>query len=827
MARSIPSAAATKAALTTGAFPIRILELQFAAGTQYYAGETLSSPVTAAGKVTEWGTRKLTAVPGKVGGFGTFSVTLADPDLSLKTLFDTSPGLAGTQAFIHLFFDGTTWPTDRITEFGGVVTEPPSWSESDGTWKLTISGFEEYHDRQLGKFVDRNTFPESVCTDCEGSFIPIVYGSPVSRVPACVVDRPGAANLAAQLNIHDSTLEIHRSADAAGFTHDGSEINLVVGFPGNFELITGSFSGSSDTTFSITNRGAIQASGTSPGTFGTGGDSYFLISQSDITFPNQPRTGYPIWIDNDNDNQWIRYITDFWLHEGDSIVVVKEMTNVTFKTGAAWKLGRYPNDVQWLTGTPVYEVGTWKYAVNFLPSKSVDRVEARAQVVTPDSRGTKVDQFFSYDSSFYSVNLDDRTYNSNLGRESDEAGITTISINRPPTHYGFSEDNVFVTLKGIMEDDSTGSTLTNPSDIIKHLMNCPFLGGISDSLIDSTSFADAQSAISENFALAITEEKSLGQLVGDLARQAGCLLFWDQGKAFLERVSLTPGSTVFTVDSGKYVLGSLSIGYIAASEIATEVTGKFQTSPPSPERRIIRRSADAATQYGQRRQELNLWAYQTPEPVASIVERWLEFWLERHQTATFLVDLRAIALQPGDWITLDIDSGNGTALFDSVDARVISVEQQSANVMQQQMEHIRVSVELKLWNYTIQSVSAPTDEDCEAPLEEPDIPDPTAPGYDGSPAQPGQSLPPQNTFPQPVQNSSSGYSSGAQSGEEQSTPDPNETCVRTLGGRPLTYFRTYNASVVQVLGHDADGCVKWITVGSCDDDSGAGSEVPL
>lgn len=828
MARSIPTAAATEAAKTTGAHPIRILEIQFAGGTQYFAGESLTSPVTASGKVKEWGTRKLDAAIGKVGGFGTFDVTLFDSDLSLKTAFDASPGLAGTHAYIHLYFSGTTWPGDRITEFGGVVTEPPSWTEASGTWRITISGFEDYHNQSLGKFVDRDTFPESVCTNCEGTFIPIVYGSPVSRVPACVVDRPGAAELAAQLNIHDSTLEIHRSAFDAGFTYGltssddstgGSEITLIVGFPGNFELITGFFASDDDTTFSITSRGAIQASGESPGTFGQGGDSYFLISKDDIEFPNQPRTGYPIWIDNDNTGEWVMYVTDYWYHEGDSIVVVKEMTNVTFKTGASWKLGRYKYNPQWGTGTPVYEVGTWTYAVNFLPSKSVDRVEAKGEVITPGSRGAKVERFFSYANTFYSVDLDNRSWNSGLGRDSGDPGITTVAINRPPTHYGFSDDNIFVTLKGITDDDSDLTPFTNPSDIINHLMTNSFLGGISSSLIDSTSFADAKSAISESFSLAITEEKQLGELVGDLARQAGCLLFWDQGKAFLERVSVTPESTVFTVDSGKYQRNSLSIGYVPAAEIATEVTGKFRTSPPSPERRIIRRSSDAAAQYGEHRQELNLWAYQTPVPVASIVERWLEYWIERHQTATFLVDLRAIALQPGDWVTLDIDSGNGTTLFDSVAARVVSVEQVSGNVIQQTMEHIRLTVESKLWDYTIESVEAPEDEDCEAPIEEPDIPDPTAPGYDNSPGQPGQPLPPQNTFPQPVAESSSGYSSGDESGDEQSTVDPSETCVRTLGGRPLSFFRTFNESRVQVLGHDANGCMKWYTVSSCDDSS--------
>lgn len=55
---------------------------------------------------------------------------------------------------------------------------------------------------------------------------------------------------------------------------------------------------------------------------------------------------------------------------------------------------------------------------------------------------------------------------------------------------------------------------------------------------------------------------------------------------------------------------------------------------------------------------------------------------------------------------------------------------------------------------------------------------------------------------------------------EHSDSSSNRTVCRTkIGGKKLDYFEFYNAGEVQVLGHDADGCVRWFDVEECPSES--------
>jgi hypothetical protein len=53
-------------------------------------------------------------------------------------------------------------------------------------------------------------------------------------------------------------------------------------------------------------------------------------------------------------------------------------------------------------------------------------------------------------------------------------------------------------------------------------------------------------------------------------------------------------------------------------------------------------------------------------------------------------------------------------------------------------------------------------------------------------------------------------------GTQGTTGTGADSCCRTvLGGRPISAIAGYRSGAVQLLGHDADGCLEWFDVESC------------
>ena len=56
---------------------------------------------------------------------------------------------------------------------------------------------------------------------------------------------------------------------------------------------------------------------------------------------------------------------------------------------------------------------------------------------------------------------------------------------------------------------------------------------------------------------------------------------------------------------------------------------------------------------------------------------------------------------------------------------------------------------------------------------------------------------------------------------KQPTGDP-PTCRQTIGGEDITTWPGWNGSIVQLLGHDENGCLKWFDSEECEEESPGG-----
>lgn len=739
MARTLTANAQTEAAKKSGpARPVYILEVAFESGTAFWAGEDLSSPVTAEGRILQWGELSLSATPGQAGGVGEMKITVHDVDHFIKQEAESQPGFQNVDATLYLWFEGTTWATDRIVLFAGVLTAPCEWNEATATYQLTMKGREHKHNPDIGIVASVTVFPEIDCKSCENELLPIVYGNPCYRVPACVIDRPGEATLAETLYAVPpaGSLRINVSAGDAGFTV-GAPTTLRVGTAGQYELIEGSFADSADDTFSISSRAAILTGGMIPGFYGTGGVLYITIPQTDLSSLDS-LIGYPLLL-REQDGTWKTTTVSHWTVLGGTVAIAAK-GDFDVVTGSAYQILATPGIVPvWPVGTPVSEVaqqatsgagaGERLYFVNFLPSEEVVRVEAPGKLQMPG--GQAVDAWLEINPAHYSVDLNNTDFNDQLGRDPGDPGCTTITIGFDPATLGLDSETMFVTLRGITDDGTeSGSALENPAEVIQDLLTNPFLGNVPAARIDTSAFSAAAAQLVTKFSFALLDEKrSVNDLCGDLAHQANCVFFWDQGKATLKylKPTISAGDSVYTITNANRRHRSLKISEIDIKQAVTELHGVFRRAVPADESRIVRGSvadrADtsgnassaggnaAVTDFGLHRDEIEFWAYQFPTSVAKSTEDWLAFHLGTNRLVTVDLFLDAIKLQPADVIILDIDDGDGNAIFDSVPARIRSLRQTLGAAKGSVMPIIQAICEVQLYDYGIVRLS-PNDDDC-------------------------------------------------------------------------------------------------------------------
>lgn len=711
MSRTLTSAATTEKDKVAGAFYHRILAVEFggATGTKYYAEELLHGPVPCEGRIVDWGQMALSAVPGKVGGFDSLTITFEDSDRSLRSLFESFPGVQNKIAYVYLWFEGTDWD-DKIPLFAGVLSTPLSWTDQNVYWSVSMKGLQEYFDKSIGKLIKQEDFSEVNCSECDGKAIPIVYGNPCKRVPACVIDRPGSGYLANSLTIHNTTLTIHDEANKLYFT-SGSSIQLVVGYPNNYEIITGTFANETASVLTITSRTGILASGNVSGIYAAGGDRFIMINASAISNPEVSRGGYPLWLSNGDG--WISLMVTYWSAQGSQIAIVQEPPDFTADTSTEFKIGAQPGLVPfWTVGTPVYEIGAYKYLLNYLPSKEVVRLEARGKSNSTGG-GDQTDVFMTYDDLSYSVNLDDKSHNEDLGRDEDDPGVTTATIVSSPTQSGFSDNKLYATIKGIMDDEE--NVLEDPADVIHHMLTNPFLGNISSEFINSDSFTEAAANIVTKYAFAIQEEKKLNELVSNLSQQANCLLFWDQGKANLKFIETDFTGHELALNPSNVRADSIKIEMTPDKDMPTEMVAKFKQAITNPEQRLARTSDEAVANFKEKREEIDLWGYQLPTSVAKATENWLAYKLLINRIVTVSTFLNGVHLQPGDVALLNYADGNGDLVFDAVYGRIRSIRHTAANLRNNTMEEVQLTIETNLWAFTI-NTSTPVDEQCAQPV---------------------------------------------------------------------------------------------------------------
>lgn len=713
MARTLSNAAATAAARPTGTLVRYLVGVEWATGSPvWYGFETITQTgLDGSGNPVEMAiSRPLLRAMSPLASedrldtivqHEAFSFSLGDEDRSISSRVDglDAPGPIGRRVSVYLWLraddvkpEDDVFEDNRLLLFGGIITKATKRGASR-LWDFECRSHEATYEKKAGIRVTSDVFTDIPCNEDGRQIIPIVYGRPVKRVPAVLIDRPGRSTLAAGWEFTDDVLYVTGNADQLGFTtewenDDGDTVRtgtLVVGQAGRSEVVTGTWGywdkWNNRTPFTIDNRTAWFASATatrtSRATRVTGASGIWLPPVDLLTGElllgedaTQPKTGHAVAVKVNG--AWYTLLARLWLDRVGGYVVAW-LGGVPMQLGQfyEWHMCRWPGFIpRWPAGVEVVEQGAWTYAVSCSPCEDVERVEAvmRQNVYGPSTGQREVWMTFARDDAgnpdtyHWWWRKNDWRWNYRLGLTRSDPGITTVELLQHPAAYGL-DPQVYVTLKGTRdEDDDAALAYEKPAEVIQHLLTSRYGGNIDVANLDVDSFTDAQARLDADgrdmrFAFAITEADDVLAIARKLADQATCRLSVQSGKIRLDAMEhIEDATTIGTATQDNTPLDGLAENEVDQHEWPRELVGIVPRFPGDKRPNRITSRADATLlELGEQTKEQTLQAYQSATHAAK-AHAWRhqnQLEAQREITATRFLDL--VAAAPGDHVAVDID----------------------------------------------------------------------------------------------------------------------------------------------------------------------------
>ncbi len=711
--RTLTASAIAQKNRRTGAAFTRILEVFWdgpdEAPTLYGdAPLTLPGDVEVIGAVRSWGAMTLQAEPGRVGGHQQVQFDLHDEGHQILAHLDED--VTGPRTVrVYLWFAGTSWATDRLCLFAGTISGNIEYDDGQAIWQISVKGAETLFDKTVGVEINRKSFPQILCNQCDGEIIPVVFGANVRRIPTCPLGRPPATMLTRQLNILDDHVYLSRSVADMGLEFE-TTYSITVGYPAGFETLTIVFhevdqpssAGSAgdadgDSVAEILSRSTTLAAGVSLGPYGENGLAYFTVAEVDLPEPDRNLSGFML-VANLGDAGWQSFVITDWIDSGNGRAIVIEPENLDFTTGQLWKILSTPGTIpMWPVGTPVNIGENWTFVVSHLPLESVDLVEVRGK---PASGADQL-RYYELAAEDYEVVLDNKSFNASLGRGEDDPGVSTVSINFAPSQWGGDEDRLFVTAT---------AQQTAPLEVLTELLQNEWLGGIDleDYPVDTTG-AESDSVP----AFALTRSFKLHETVSDLAQQLGLVYFWDSGKVCIRTLKewSALGDASHSLDEDNFQLGSFRLRVTDGPEQTNRLVAKWKPSCSSAkEFRYVREAPAAIEIYGEKSAEVDFWAFQNRVSVGDAATRWLRYLLGRQREIVVTGFLDGLQVQPMDTVAFDREDAAAGSVIVSTSGMVTSLTHTPGDAQTQQMESIQYTIGYRRQTWAVSAV--PDDEEC-------------------------------------------------------------------------------------------------------------------
>ena len=683
--------------------PINILKIVFggAVGTKYYSDRALTSPVTAEGRVVDWGSfTKNIGDAVDVNITSDIRIVMADAD---KVLYGYLSQVDFQRCRTYLYqWESTLVLGDMIPLIDGVIYGPVGWEEDTATISFDITDIAGFRERTLGTVATVDDFP-AIAQDDENKVIPIVYGH-VKRSHSVQIEGRASTTTAAGTRKTATELAV---VDGSRFAQDVT-IECYLGD----ELIDGVMHGNK---FTIDNRSMVIYSGT---TTHMGGSINEII---DTTMDDPKEYYHYIAQVQTPDNVWhTRHI--YRVKESLSAVYIGAIrfggTWWIIPAGTPWKVQCPAQNHS--AGTPFYENTEYvSWIINEYPSEEVTGIEAwgykqKAVVIQRWNRELgqmedyelikEYEGWVAFDYEEYEVNLDDDSFLGQFGHN-----CTTVKMWRNPADMperGFKDNVLRPTLKGII---GIGTTPDSTVDIVEDI--CLRFLDMTPADIHAASFAAA--AVDSTWikiGFCLTRQRNALELLADLCFQSRMSLTWEEGLAKLHFLYNSAGTPTSTLQDSDIAESSLLIDYSSLDDIITEITAMYLEAAEEKKRTVS--DATAELSFGRRVREYDFWSHINGSTVHSIISFWLERWKHVYTEVTIDTMLTSLEVQCGDTVEL-----NKTDFYSSQNAYVIEVMHDPGEGVDSNIDNINLKVRLPKWAGCELSCEMECETGCESTCE--------------------------------------------------------------------------------------------------------------
>lgn len=249
--------------------------------------------------------------------------------------------------------------------------------------------------------------------------------------------------------------------------------------------------------------------------------------------------------------------------------------------------------------------------------------------------------------AFYSTDLDDDTWDSDLGTD-----VTTVTFRMLPVHVPFFRPgglDIWADLEGV--DDDQDSLIENPADVIEDILVNRL--GVDGALIDATSFAAAKSSSNWiRFAGAIERRMDGRRLVSEVAFQARCRVRFEPAKIYLDYLRNAPGTSVSpAVTKALAVEDRFELHWEDPGQVVNELEFTWRDSErlPRSERVNVDESIEA---FGRRQSTASFYLHQSYAQAKQVAAFWVNRWAWPWRRGTVRGFLPFLPFQRGDTVEI-------------------------------------------------------------------------------------------------------------------------------------------------------------------------------
>ena len=657
MARSLTTNASTEKNANS-ARPVNVVEIVFGGsiGTKYYSDRSITTPIVAESRVTEWGELDFSVIEEK-GEISDYSFSLDDSDLVLLG-YTRSQDLQKIEVKVWQWWTNLTSWSDAVLLFRGNLRSY-TWEESPSpTLHIEVENWQKKYEDKLGTVATKDIFSQIRKSD-EGKVLPLCYGT-VRRGEAVQVIDARRTTLAIPLKAVASEAIVTDSRD-----FDQGITNLYDILIGK-ELIRGYFSGAK---LYLLQRGKVLTTGY---TWGSPPNSRTFLTNLTPAGPS-----------------WIGFKVKFYLAAG---TIIRQITNYTSPNiygidayavipgGVYFEI--FGEQTKHDAGTAVLEhITNYTWIVNDAPSTSFESLEILGSIIlTGENVSNKLKNlnvWLTLDSSYYTVNLSDSTWAAQLGHN-----VTSITMpfdpkNLPNSPYASND----------IKPSFTAINYSNAIDIIVDLAKR--LGFSYPSDFDTTSESSVRSLVAWlSLSVQIKNQEGLDLLYW-IAFQARISLTWEQGLLHFKYLENKTSTSVVTIDDTKRELESLKISQ-KTEEVINRVVAKFYEN--GIEKELVAEDSSSISKYGKREKEIDLRFHHVRAYAEAIATFWLRRWSNASETTIFKTFLNTLELERYDWVTASFSS-----FYSSQPAEILRIAQGFGSGEDEKIDEIEIEAKVPIY----------------------------------------------------------------------------------------------------------------------------------